>query len=102
LATLRSLTVSNEELQAAKNTFLVNHSEALQSGALVAETLAGNAMSGVESASEMINMISTSDINVSLENSIIQNFSSFMDMLGHNSVITVVELEQGIELLKLG
>jgi len=63
LATLRSLTVSDEELQAAKNTFLVNHSEALQNGALVAETLAGNAMSGVESASEMINMISTSDIN---------------------------------------
>lgn len=63
MATLRSLTVSDEELQAAKNTFLVNHSEALQSGALVAETLAGNAMSGVESAIEMINMISTSDIN---------------------------------------
>ena len=61
------MTVSDEELQAAKNTFLVNHSEALQSGALVTETLAGNAMSGVESASEMINMISTSDINVSLE-----------------------------------
>ena len=70
------MTVSDEELQAAKNTFLVNHSEALQSGALVTETLAGNAMSGVESASEMINMISTSDINVSLE------------MLGHDSVIT--------------
>ena len=69
-------------MQAAKNTFLVNHSEAQQNAALVTETLAGNAMAGVESASEMINMISTSDINVSLEKSIIPNFTAIMDMLG--------------------
>lgn len=63
LATLRTLSVTDEELQAAKNTFLVHNSEVMQNGDSATEILASNAMSGLESASEMINMISTSDIN---------------------------------------
>ena len=66
LATLRTLSVTDEELQAAKNTFLVHNSEVMQNGDSATEILASNAMSGLESASEMINMISTSDINVSV------------------------------------
>merc|ERR1711862_159824 len=62
LATLRTLSVTDEELQAAKNTFLVHNSEVMQNGDSATEILA-SAMSGLESASEMINMISTSDIN---------------------------------------
>jgi len=63
LAQLRSLSVTDEELQAAKNAFLVETSDAAQKPEILAETLANNVMSGVESASEMINMISASDVN---------------------------------------
>ena len=63
LAELRSLTVTDEELQAAKNAFLIETFENSSKSEIVAETLASNVMSGVESASEMINMISASDVN---------------------------------------
>jgi len=61
VAQLRSLTVSDEELQAAKKAFLLESSEATPE--ILAETLANNVMSGVEPASEMVNMISASDVN---------------------------------------
>jgi len=63
LAELRTLQVTDEELQAAKNAFLVETSEASAKPEVLAETLANNVMSGSESASEMINMISASDVN---------------------------------------
>merc|ERR1719410_2520403 len=61
LAELRSLTVTDEELQAAKKAFLLETSEATPE--ILAETLANNVMSGAEPASEMVNMISASDVN---------------------------------------
>ena len=54
-------------MQAAKKAFLLETSEATPE--TLAETLASNVMSGVEPASEMVNMISASDVNVSYDDS---------------------------------
>lgn len=66
VAALKSVSVTDEELQAAKKTLLMESSESMLNGAAVTEFLASSSMHGVESSfADLINMVSTADLNVS-------------------------------------
>ncbi len=65
LAALRGLNVSNEELSAAKKALLLEMSESHMNAEAVTETLATRAMLGVDALSNVVNTITTADLNVS-------------------------------------
>lgn len=66
LAALKNVSVSDEELQAAKKAYTMDHAESMLSAQSLVENLALDTLSGSEmDVSELLSTISTGDLNVS-------------------------------------
>lgn len=68
LAALKSVNVTDEELQAAKKTYTIDRAESMMSSQSLVENLALDTLSGNEmNAAELLSTISTGDLNVSFK-----------------------------------